>query len=65
MNSPPRCLLRRFCSLGRKVSLRHSPRIQPTDEELKASLAQLRDNAAQLDSFPLPMAAEPATIFKP
>jgi hypothetical protein len=35
------------------------------DEELKASLAQLRDNAAQLDSFPLPIAAEPATIFKP
>jgi hypothetical protein len=35
------------------------------DEELKASQAQLRENAAQLDAFPLPMAAEPATIFKP
>ncbi|MGB6944891.1 MAG: hypothetical protein WBE37_21015 [Bryobacteraceae bacterium] len=35
------------------------------DEELNASLAQLRDNAAQLDSFALPMAAEPATIFRP
>jgi hypothetical protein len=34
-------------------------------EELKASRAQLRDNAGQLDKFPLPMAAEPATIFKP
>ena len=35
------------------------------DEELKASRAQLRDNADQLDKFPLPMAAEPATTFKP
>ena len=35
------------------------------DEELKASQAQLRDNADQLDKFPLPMAAEPATMFKP
>jgi hypothetical protein len=34
------------------------------DDELKASRAQLRDNADQLDKFPLPMAAEPATIFK-
>ncbi|MBV9770636.1 MAG: hypothetical protein JOZ32_13760 [Bryobacterales bacterium] len=33
-------------------------------EELKASLAQLRDNSEQLDKFPLPMSAEPATIFK-
>jgi hypothetical protein len=35
------------------------------DEELKASRGQLRDNADQLDKFPLPMAAEPATTFKP
>ena len=35
------------------------------DEELKASRAQLRDNADQLDKFPLPMSAEPATTFKP
>ena len=34
-------------------------------DELQASLAQLRGNAEQLDKFPLPMAAEPATIFKP
>jgi hypothetical protein len=35
------------------------------EEELKAAQAQLRDNAAQLDKFPLPMDAEPATTFKP
>ena len=35
------------------------------DEELKASQAQLRDNAAQMDKFPLPMETEPATTFKP
>jgi hypothetical protein len=35
------------------------------EEELKAARAQLRDNADQLDKFPLLMAAEPATIFKP
>jgi hypothetical protein len=35
------------------------------DEELKASRAQLRDNADQLDKFPLPMSTEPATTFKP
>jgi len=35
------------------------------DEELRASRAQLRDNADQMDKFPLPMTAEPATIFKP
>ncbi|HTW65020.1 MAG TPA: hypothetical protein VME17_10410 [Bryobacteraceae bacterium] len=33
--------------------------------ELQASEAQLRDTAAQLDQFPLPMATEPVTIFKP
>jgi hypothetical protein len=34
-------------------------------EELTAARAQLRDNADQLDKFPLPMDAEPATTFKP
>jgi len=34
-------------------------------EELKASEAQLRETSDQLDKFPLPMSAEPATIFKP
>jgi len=33
-------------------------------EELQASQAQLRDNAGQLDKFPLPMSVEPATTFK-
>jgi hypothetical protein len=33
-------------------------------DELKASEAQLRDNAGQLDKFPLPMSVEPAAIFK-
>ena len=41
-----------------------SPPLNP-DDVLKAARAQLRDNADQLDKFPLPMAAEPATIFKP
>jgi hypothetical protein len=41
-----------------------SPAVNP-DEELKASRAQLRDTADQLDKFPLPMATEPATTFKP
>jgi hypothetical protein len=36
-----------------------------SDEELKASETQLRDNANLLAKFPLPMAAEPATTFKP
>lgn len=35
------------------------------DDELNGSRAQLRANADQLDKFPLPMAAEPATTFKP
>jgi hypothetical protein len=35
------------------------------DDELKASRAQLRDNADQMDKVPLAMSAEPATIFKP
>jgi len=34
-------------------------------EELQATQAQLRDNAGQLDKFPLPMSTEPATVFKP
>jgi hypothetical protein len=46
-----------------------SPNVQPLptnpDEELKASRAQLRDGADQLDKFPLPMSTEPATMFKP
>jgi hypothetical protein len=35
------------------------------DDELKASRAQLQDNAGQLDKFPLPMSTEPATTFRP
>ncbi|HTC36657.1 MAG TPA: hypothetical protein VK724_24965 [Bryobacteraceae bacterium] len=35
------------------------------DEELKATRAQLRDAADQLDKFPLPMSTEPATTFHP
>jgi hypothetical protein len=35
------------------------------DEDLQAVRAQLRGNADQLDKFPLPMATEPATMFKP
>lgn len=34
-------------------------------DETTASLAQNREIAAELDSFPLPMTAEPATVFKP
>ncbi len=34
------------------------------DDELKASRAQLRDAADQLDKFPLPMSTEPATTFR-
>jgi hypothetical protein len=45
------------------------PQTQPLPanpaEELQASQAQLRDNAGQLDKFPLPMSVEPATTFKP
>jgi hypothetical protein len=45
------------------------PQAQPlpanSDDELKAARAQLLDNAEQLDKFPLPINAEPATIFKP
>ncbi|MGP0074180.1 MAG: hypothetical protein ACLPWF_19885 [Bryobacteraceae bacterium] len=37
----------------------------PPGDELKTSRDQLRDSADQLDKFPLPMTAEPATIFKP
>jgi hypothetical protein len=35
------------------------------DDELKISRDQFRSNADQLDKFPLPMATEPATHFKP
>jgi hypothetical protein len=38
---------------------------RPADEEMQAWRTQLRENADQLDKFPLPMAVEPATIFKP
>jgi hypothetical protein len=45
------------------------PQTQPLpanpEEELKASRTQLRENADQLDKFPLAMSAEPATTFKP
>ena len=37
----------------------------PAGDEMSAARAQLRDNAGQLDKFPLPMTAEPATIFRP
>jgi len=44
------------------------PQTQPIpsnpDDELKAVRAQLRESADQLDKFPLPMSAEPATTFK-
>jgi len=35
------------------------------NDELNAARAQNRENAAELDAFPLPMSAEPATVFKP
>ncbi|HEX5227076.1 MAG TPA: hypothetical protein VFW44_05175 [Bryobacteraceae bacterium] len=35
------------------------------NDELTASRAELREESGQLDRFPLPMAAEPATTFKP
>jgi hypothetical protein len=42
-----------------------SPPVPPgPDDELKAALAQIHDNAEQLDKFPLPMSAEPATKFQ-
>jgi hypothetical protein len=40
------------------------PPVNPA-EELKAAEAQIHDTAAQLDKFPLPMATEPVTVFKP
>lgn len=40
--------------------------VQPSgDDELKSARAQLRENADQLDKFPLPMVVEPVTIFRP
>ena len=33
-------------------------------DELKASEAQIRETADQLDKFALPMATEPVTVFK-
>jgi hypothetical protein len=60
-------------ALSTSAVLLARPQVQPPapalpanpDEELKASRAQLLDNAGQLDKVPLAMAAEPATIFKP
>ena len=37
----------------------------PANDETAASVAQNRALAGELDNFPLPMTAEPATIFKP
>lgn len=34
-------------------------------DETAASIAGNRDMAGELDMFPLPMTAEPATVFKP
>jgi hypothetical protein len=45
------------------VLLAQAPR--SANDETSASIAQNRDRAGQLDMFPLPMTAEPATIFKP
>jgi hypothetical protein len=56
-------------ALSTSAVLLAQPQAQPlpanSDEELKASRAQLRDDADQLDKFPLPMSAEPATTFRP
>jgi hypothetical protein len=41
-----------------------APPESPADE-LAAARTQLRDNATLLGKFPLPMAGEPATTFKP
>jgi hypothetical protein len=62
---------RRELAVGLTASavLLAQPPTQPlpanADEELQAVRAQLRDNAAQLDKFPLPMTAQPAATFKP
>jgi hypothetical protein len=37
----------------------------PANDETAASIAQNREMAGELDKFPLPMTAEPATIFRP
>lgn len=34
-------------------------------DELQAASSRLREIAGELDKFPLPMTAEPATTFKP
>lgn len=41
------------------------PQAAAPAEDLKDALAQVRESADQLDSFPLPMTAEPASVFKP
>jgi len=43
----------------------HAQEQPAAGDELNAARAQLRETAAQLDKFPLPMAVEPATTFKP
>jgi hypothetical protein len=52
-------------ALSTSAVLLAQPQPESPDEELKTSRAQLRDNADQLDKFPLPMSAEPAVTFKP
>jgi hypothetical protein len=51
--------------LARPQAQPANPPAATPNDELAAARTQLRDNAAQLDKFPLPMAAEPATTFKP
>ena len=41
------------------------PLPQNPDEELKAARALVRQNLDQLAKFELPIATEPATLFKP
>lgn len=52
---------------GSAVALAQSPETAPSNanDELKAWLAQIQQTANQLNAFPLPMTAQPATIFKP
>jgi hypothetical protein len=57
-------------ALSTSAILLARPQSQPSvpatpTEEMAASQAQLRDNADQLDKFPLPMFTHPATIFRP
>jgi hypothetical protein len=52
------------CALSTSAVFEAQAQASPEDE-LKTARTQLRDNADQLDKFPLPMATEPATTFKP